>query len=56
MILKQPLKKEVNKGSDSESNEDEYLDDVDDLQIANNKRYFKKRMNSMRNEEITLQS
>ena len=54
MIFKSPIKKE-NKDSDSESNEDEYLDDVDDLAIANhNNKYFRKRMNSVRNDVITL--
>ena len=33
------------------------MDDVDDLAVANmNKNYFKKRMNNMRNDVITLQS
>ena len=56
MILKQPIKKATRKDSDTESNEDEYLDDVVDLAVSHNKNYYRKRMNSVRNDVISLQS
>ena len=46
----------INKNdSDSESNEDEYLDDVDDLSNVNSQKIlFRKRMTKMKTDVFTL--